>query len=289
MKIMKCVFTILLAVLLLVSCNSSEREESVSSDGDISQPAQSDTQTEKTIDVIADTDSLETTAPVPDTEAPDDPGVIYTPKAMMYHLVMEEPYNDYQALFVKPSEFSYQLQILDEAGYEYLFAEEFHNTKRPSVVLTFDDGYEDNYTNMFPILKKHSAKATIFLISDMIGTDGYLNEAQIKEMSNSGLVSFQSHTVRHLDLSYQSEDVLKSEFAGSVERIEQITGKPVKALAYPAGSYNDTVINVASGYFNYCYTTKSPVSTENYTDQTIPRYYIARELTHEQFARYISY
>ena len=228
-----------------------------------------------------DTVSQETDPPAPAGE--------YRPKAMMYHLIMETPYNDLEALFVRPSDFDSQLRYLTDNGYGFMFADEWQIADRPTVILTFDDGYVDNYTDMFPILKKYGAKATVFLITDLIGTSGYLSEEQIREMASSGLVSFQSHTVSHPDLSYQTEATLRYQFSESVRIIEGLTGRTVRALAYPAGSFNDLVLSVASDYFSFCYTTKSPYSVKDYSPYTIPRYYIARDMTDAQFSSVIAY
>ncbi len=232
-------------------------------------------------------------APAPtDAQTETEPPVVYPvgeyrPKAMMYHLIMETPYNDYTPLFVRPSDFDRQLSIIRDKGFEFLFADEWRLTERPSVILTFDDGYVDNYTDMFPILKKYGAKATVFLISELVGTDGYLSVDQVKEMAASGLVSFQCHTAHHVDLSYQDEATIRSEFASSIEKIESWTGRPVRSLAYPAGSYNDVVLRIAPEYFDFCYTTKSPNSVTEYSMFNIPRYYIARELTEQSFIYYL--
>lgn len=196
----------------------------------------------------------------------------------MYHLIMEEPFNDYSALFVRPEDFETQLDKLNEAGYSYMFASEYHNTNVPSVILTFDDGYEDNYTTMFPILKAHHAKATIFLISGLLNTDGYLTTEQVKEMAASGYVYFGSHTRSHLDLRNLSEDNVREQFESSISAIEAITGQKVTAMAYPGGGFNDTVASIASDYFDFCYTTKSPHSYTNVTDYTIPRFYVSRSI-----------
>lgn len=217
------------------------------------------------------------------------PTAQYAPKTLMYHLILEEVYGPYEKLFVRPSEFETHLTVLDELGYEYLFAEEWRMTDKPSVIITLDDGYEDNYTEMFPILKAHGAKATVFIVTDLIGTDGYMTREQIAEMSRSGLVSFQCHTAHHRDLSYQSADALHADFKESVGIIEGITGKPVKALAYPAGSYNDTVLAVAAEYFSFAYTTKAPAYTPSYTPYTIPRYYIARGYGADVFKGFVGY
>lgn len=77
-----------------------------------------------------------------------------------------------------------------------------------SILITFDDGYKNNYTLAFPILKKYNMKATIFLNTKFIEKDdAYLNWAEIREMYESGLVDFQLHTHSH-QLTIKNIDVL---------------------------------------------------------------------------------
>jgi len=77
-----------------------------------------------------------------------------------------------------------------------------------SVLVTFDDGYKNNYVEAFPILKKYNMKATIFLNTKFIEKDdAYLNWAEIREMYESGLVDFQLHTHSH-QLTIKNIDVL---------------------------------------------------------------------------------
>ena len=302
---MKKILTLLLivsAIMLLVACSAGDDGwRPVSNKTDSSERPETVTVVPVTDEPATETDppvtELEPTTEPPATEAQTAPatsafvpdGTVFRPKAMMYHLIMETPYNDYEPLFVRPSSFDAQLAALKDAGYEFLFADEWRETDRPSVILTFDDGYEDNYTNMFPILQKYGGRATVFLISDMVGDPGYLNEDQIREMASSGLVSFQCHTASHVDLSYQTEEVLRDQFSRSCSYIESLTGKPVRALAYPAGSYNDLVLSVVPDYFDFCYTTTSPYSVTEYGNYTVPRYYIAREMTIESFNSIILY
>lgn len=251
-------------------------------------PDSSETESEKLPESSETATQTQTETTTPPTSATEPVYVepqpaLYTPRAMMYHLIREDVYSVYEALFVRPAEFESHLILLNELGYEYIFADEWRLTEKPSVILTLDDGYLDNYTNMFPLIKKYNAKVTVFLVTDLIGTEGYMTSDMIREMAASGLVSFQCHTVSHLDLRYLDEARLREEFSKSNEIIEGLTGKKVTALAYPGGGYNSTVLAVAGEYFNYAYTTKSPYSVKQYTDLTVPRYYVARGDGRNQF------
>lgn len=211
----------------------------------------------------------------------------FSPKVLMYHLVEEEPFTDYTSLFVRPSDFDMQVSLMKNQGYRFLFAEEYEKTEAPSVVITLDDGYVDNYTEMFPIIKKYGAKATIFVISDQIGKPGYLSKEQIREMSDSGLVSIQSHTKSHKDLTKMSEADIRTEFRYSKYIISQITGKPVTAVSYPEGQYTDTLLKLTKEYFNRGYSTlprKVPRGQEMFA---ISRQSIVRECPIEYFAQLI--
>ena len=198
------------------------------------------------------------------------------PIVLTYHLISDEVFGDDDYLFVRPSEFEEQLKLLTEKGYTFLFADEWRMYDSPTVVITFDDGYTDNYTEMFPILKKYNAKATVFLISDMIDNEYYLTSAQIKEMADSGLVSFQSHTAAHSVLSELKEDELCAELMNSAERIEAITGQPVTAISYPNGKYSYSMLDIVAEYYSFGYTTKHPPVVLLHGEYNIPRYYIAR-------------
>ena len=260
--------------------NTSEKVSSAEDTEEVTEE-QTEAQTEKNTEAQTEekTETLSNTQPTAQ----------YAPKAMMYHLIREDVYGPYEKLFVRPSEFETHLSVLDRLGYEYLFAEEWRMTEKPSVIITLDDGYDDNYSEMFPLLKKHGAKATVFIVSDLVNTDGYLTSAQIKEMSDSGLVSFQCHSAHHRDLSYMTADELRADFTECNDFVKSITGKAPRALAYPAGSYNDTVLAVASEFFDFCYTTKAPSVTPQYTPFTVPRYYIARGYGDATFSSFVKY
>ena len=115
---------------------------------------------------------------------------------IMYHNISENK-------GVNVETFTKQIENLKDMN-TFKFEEmEKLNNKLPknSVLITFDDGYADNYTNAYPILKQYNLKATIFLNTAYIDVDPfYLNWEQIKEMYNSGLVDFQLHTHSHFSV-----------------------------------------------------------------------------------------
>ena len=171
---------------------------------------------------------------------------------LMYHAVSDEVWGG-SALFVKPAEMEKQLQYLSEHGYTTVTFEDMpriHEIEKP-VFLTFDDGYRDNYTELYPLLQKYGAKATIFVITNAIGNELYLTEEMIAEMSASGLVSIQSHTDTHPNLRTLKAEELEQEMELSLRKLLRITGKQPFVVSYPEGRYNDAVLKAAEKWYAY--------------------------------------
>ena len=183
------------------------------------------------------------------------------PLALMYHLVLDEPYSDLVNLFVRPSELRGHIEALLEKGYTFIFADEYACSDEKTVIMSFDDGYLDNYTEVFPIIKQYNVKITIFMITNYINGTDYLSDWMIREMASSGLVSFQSHTASHPNLCYLSQDAMRNEFETSNAVLEGLTGRKVKALCYPTGAYDYNVTSVAGEYYSFAYTTVSTTTT----------------------------
>ncbi|BCZ46864.1 deacetylase [Clostridium gelidum] len=162
---------------------------------------------------------------------------------LCYHSINSDPLKK-NSITMSKEKFREQLKIIKDSGYitltmaelnDYLFKDKSMPEK--SVVISFDDGYRDNYNNAFPILKEFNMNATIFVISSYLNRDSYLTAEEIKEMSDYG-IDIESHTVSHVKLSTLSyKDQLK-ELKNSKDTIENITGKPVISIAYPEGKFN---------------------------------------------------
>jgi peptidoglycan/xylan/chitin deacetylase (PgdA/CDA1 family) len=142
-----------------------------------------------------------------------------------------------QMAFLKKNH--YRVLPLDSAA-EYVSKKKKVSSR--AVVLTFDDGYEDNFTRAFPILKKYNFPATIFVIVSEVGKPGRLSWEQIRQMRSSGLISFGSHTLTHPFLpNIDSDQLLKNEILGSKNELEKMLGTPVDTFCYPMGRFNPRV------------------------------------------------
>ena len=158
-----------------------------------------------------------------------------------------------ESLFVSPSNMREQLQYLQDNGYQTIFFSDLTHLEdydKP-VILTFDDGYIGTYTELFPLLKEFNMKATVFVVTASLGSEHDINNEQAKEMSDSGLVEIQSHTVNHNELAKLGAEEQENELRQSQLDIAQVTGKIPYVLSYPAGSYNDTTIELAKKYYDF--------------------------------------
>jgi peptidoglycan/xylan/chitin deacetylase (PgdA/CDA1 family) len=114
------------------------------------------------------------------------------------------------------------------------------------IVITFDDGYRDSYTDAFPILLKHKFKATNFVITGVVdGSMLYLTWEQIKEMNNSGIFTFGAHTMTHRALTELPLHEVRWEMRESRKALEYHLGYRINWLAYPYGNVNEAVAKEA--------------------------------------------
>ena len=266
--------TILLAVSMLTACGSTHEKLPEDNPGPATPPA---------IDITSEAAITEPKEPEP--EDMKDP---HWPVAVMYHLIMEEPYSKWDNLFVKPSDFEAHLKKFNEEGFEFIFADEYRIHDGRSVVLTFDDGYADNYTTMFPILKENNACATIFLVEDLIGTNGYMTEDQIREMADSGLVHFGCHTKTHREIPELDEATLVGEFESCSKKVSELTGRSCRSFAYPSGKYNAKCEQITSEHFDFAYTTQGHPPTGWPNMFEIPRVYASRGASAEKMLKLVN-
>lgn len=180
----------------------------------------------------------------------------------MYHYISAPPANAdiyRKDLSVSPERFEEHIRYLLEAGYNVITLDDlllFLTVGRPlpdkPVILTFDDGYVDIYTNAFPILQKYGVVGHFFIITDFLDRQhpAYVSWGQVEEMARAGQI-FGSHSRNHPDLSNQSTDYLVWQALGGMENIRLHLGYHPRWIAYPSGSYDKHVIDVyrSAGYW----------------------------------------
>ncbi len=159
---------------------------------------------------------------------------------LMYHSINTNDTNN--SLIVTPEQFDKNVTDLLKNGYTPITATELdlawesgHPLPSKPILITFDDGYEDNFTNAFPILQKHKVKATIFIITGSVGRRNYLTWDQIRTMHQSGLIDIESHSVTHRDITRLSAKEFSAELTESKKALETELKKTITIFSYPYG------------------------------------------------------
>ena len=150
-------------------------------------------------------------------------------------------------MYVSPETFEKQIKEIKTRGYTPITFNDIRNVETidKPIIITFDDGYEDNYSNAYPILKKYGVRATIFLVANYIGKPNYLSISQITKMQD--IIDFQSHTLSHHRLTEMDFKKMEYELSQSKQRLEALLGKDINVIAYPYGDYDKkTMIKVLS-------------------------------------------
>ena len=229
------------------------------------------------------------------SEAPSD--AVKLP-VIMYHSVLmdKSSRNDY---VVSPDLFESDLKYFKDNGYTAVTVNDlidyvYKNKALPQkiVMLTFDDGYYNNYKYVFPLLKKYNTKAVISPIAKLseeytaVGEEnpsyGHLLEKNIQEMDASGLVEFQNHSYNMHSLSprkgigkkYRETDddyrsAINNDITKAQDYLQRVTGKLPTAFVYPFGEESSTSLDILkqSGFLSTLncteklnYITKNPES-----------------------------
>lgn len=155
----------------------------------------------------------------------------------MYHHI--KPTSEKDDFTVTPEVFEKQVKYLLDKKYTFIGLEDLNAGKKikKPVMITFDDGYIDNYKYIFPILKKYNVKAVIFLIAGHIDiAPDYLTWQQVLEMEKSGLASFGSHGLTHTNIRRMEESLALKELKESKSILEAKLGHSVTAFCYPFGA-----------------------------------------------------
>lgn len=189
----------------------------------------------------------------------------YEMPVIMYHRVIkDESEKGVHGTYVAVKQFEEQIRYLKKKGYETVTFKDLLNNRykqrfdknKKWIMLTFDDGYKDNYENAFPILKKYKFKGIIYILDGIeynkwdVDNSGnpekkfaLMNQNELLEMQKYG-IEFGGHTSTHPRLAKLPTDKVKTEIINSKSNIEKLIGKELLSFAYPYGSLNEEVKNV---------------------------------------------
>jgi peptidoglycan/xylan/chitin deacetylase (PgdA/CDA1 family) len=177
---------------------------------------------------------------------------------LMYHVTKAPPAGTpYPDLWVSPADFKGQMQWLADNGYTgiamgqlFKYWDEGFKLPPKPVVLTFDDGYPSHAKTARPVLAKHHWPGVLFLEYNNVGNpESGLTASMVNKLKDSGW-EIDAHSVSHPDLTTLSPSELKTETDGARKLIAKKFGVPVDFFCYPAGKYDETVIQAVddAGY-----------------------------------------
>lgn len=172
---------------------------------------------------------------------------------LMYHRVLQDdqvPADIDPGMYVSRSAFERHLAYLRE-HHDIVTLDQLLDwldgrrpSARPPCVITFDDGWLDNYTVAYPLLKRFDVPATIFLISEKVGDPNMVTWDQVHEM-RANRVSFGSHTATHPVLTEIGDAAVVQELTRSKERLERELAEPCRWFCYPKGRHDERSLSLA--------------------------------------------
>lgn len=200
---------------------------------------------------------------------------------LLYHRIIEtEEEKGHYGTFVTKDAFESQMKYLKENRYEPIFFKDIKNGEyknrfgKKNIIITFDDGYKDNYLLALPILKKYKFKMVLFPVTDCsynewdVKVTGRTKEKkfslmikkEIEELLETGLIEIGRHTSVHLDMPTIREEILEQDLIISKNKLEELTKEELVVFAYPWGNNDEKSRNLVKklGY-------KFAVATESGT------------------------
>lgn len=172
---------------------------------------------------------------------------------LMYHHLADLPGNATElerTWTVAPKDFDAQMNLIAQRSFRAITMAQLvaHLRDRQSlpaqpIIISFDDGWAEQYEHAFPILKKHGLIGTFFVYTNPIDRKQFMTWTQLQEMASAGM-DIQAHTLTHPHLRTLAPDAAYKEIAESKSILEKRLGKPIVAFSYPFGEYNAGIIDM---------------------------------------------
>lgn len=168
------------------------------------------------------------------------PGALEVPILLYHRILPDEPPSRYT---IEPDTFGGQMAYLERLGCQTITLSQMRQAilsgaELPphAVILTFDDGNEDNFTYAFPIMQRYGFTGTAYLVANRIGSEGFLSRAELREMIAAGW-EIGSHSMTHSDLTLLDRSEWRREILDSRLKLERELDVEVESFAYPFGSF----------------------------------------------------
>ena len=165
-----------------------------------------------------------------------------------YHMVTEPPPPGAETYVVQPEEFAAQLDYLAAEGYTTITPQDYARARKGKqelpekpVILSFDDGYEDNYRVILPMLEERGMKAVFYVVTNDIGLPGYMTWDNLFDMERHGM-EIGSHTANHIPLTTLPSEKQREELRLSKLMLEWKGLKTIYSFSYPTGAYDAGVV-----------------------------------------------
>lgn len=177
-----------------------------------------------------------------------------------------------QSLNITPYTLISQIETLKQAGYTFITPSELTNalyekSKLPQkvIILSFDDGYMDFYTDVFPILEKEQVKAVAYIVPDFLNRPNFMFTFQLQEVAKSSLVEIGAHTMDHVWLKGVSKETASYQIKQSRIELQKLTDTPINSFAYPYGAFDQQAAQFVrdAGFTNAMSTVPGIVNTKD--------------------------
>jgi len=170
---------------------------------------------------------------------------------LCYHQIRNQTAADSaqdRAYIVSPKVFAAQMKAIDDAGYttitgDALFDHAARGTKLPHkpILLTFDDASAGQYTRALPVLRKHHFVATFFVMTVVLGKEGWLTKGQVRALDKAGM-TIGAHTYDHKAVPEYAGEDWNTQLVEPGRELQKLVGHRIRLFAYPFGEYSSDAI-----------------------------------------------
>ena len=195
--------------------------------------------------------------------------------SIMYHRFDE---NKYPSTNIQIEDFKLHIDLIKNSNFNFISHEEFEkfineDNLNKKILLTIDDGFSSFYKNAWPILKEKKIPFIIFVNTETVGSSGYMDWSQIKEISQFDFVHIGNHSHSHEYLVDWSDDKIEEDLKTSIKIFKEKLNHETKFFAYPFGEYKNSYKKIVQNLgFEYAFGQHSGVMDKTKNKFELPRF-----------------